>query len=391
MFVAKAHSFTQQARLAVTLAWIAGYTNIICIMACGTVVSHVSGTTSNLGRDVVEGFRGTENAWPLARYGLFLLTTFLFGAILSGVTTELGRRRGWESIYVFPMALEAVLLSIFGLGLELNEGRALTEGPMHYWMAGVASAAMGLQNATITRISSGVVRTTHVTGVLTDLGMEIVHFAWWFRDRARAAAPGTKRTFIRTLHQQTPTRRLALLAAIIGSFALGAGLGTAIYDEAARLSMVPAVIFLIWIVYQDVVRPIAEIEASDQIAGQTIEGLPSSLVVYHLRRDRSRRGKVHRLPDLEAWVERLPRTARVVVLDMGDIAHLDANAAAVLRGALARLRSEGRHLVVSGITTAQYEDLRRTGAGDLLDPSSVCPDLELAVARGLVLAERLAG
>ncbi len=65
MFVAQAQSFTQQARLAITLAWIAGYTNIITIMACGTVTSHASGTTSNLGRDVVEALRGVRGARPL--------------------------------------------------------------------------------------------------------------------------------------------------------------------------------------------------------------------------------------------------------------------------------------------------------------------------------------
>jgi len=32
MFVAQAHSFVQQARLAITLAWVAGYTNIIALL-----------------------------------------------------------------------------------------------------------------------------------------------------------------------------------------------------------------------------------------------------------------------------------------------------------------------------------------------------------------------
>ena len=50
MLVSHAHSFRQQARLAVTLAWVAGYTNIVTLLACGTVTSHVSGTTSLLDR-----------------------------------------------------------------------------------------------------------------------------------------------------------------------------------------------------------------------------------------------------------------------------------------------------------------------------------------------------
>ena len=54
MLVSQAHSFVQQGRLAITLAWVAGYTNILTILTCGTVTSHISGTTSNLGRDVAE-------------------------------------------------------------------------------------------------------------------------------------------------------------------------------------------------------------------------------------------------------------------------------------------------------------------------------------------------
>lgn len=388
MFVAQAHSFTQQARLAITLAWIAGYTNIISILACGTVTSHASGTTSNLGRDVVESFRGTPGAWGLAGYALFLLTTFVLGAILSGLTTELGRRRGWESIYVLPMALEAVLLSIFGLGLEFNEGKPMLDGSIHYWMTGVASAAMGLQNATITRISSGVVRTTHVTGVLTDLGLELVQFLWWASDRARNVPPGSTRSLVRSLHTHTSARRLALLVSIIGSFALGAGLGTLTYDQSPRLSMGPAVLFLIWIVYQDVVRPICEIEASEEMSSDSIAGLPAGLAVFHLRRDKNRKGKVHRLPNLDAWAERLPESTKVAVLDMGEVTQLDGNAAADLRSVLAYLKHRGCTLVVAGISGEQYEQLRRAGAGEYLDPLSVCPDLELAVARGIMLLDQ---
>src|SRR5690348_15435131 len=110
MFVTQAHSFTQQARLAITLAWVAGYTNIITIITCGTVTSHISGTASNLGHYIV------ELSWSLAAYSLFLLLTFVLGAMISGLSTELARRRGWESIYVLPIALETVLLAAFALG-----------------------------------------------------------------------------------------------------------------------------------------------------------------------------------------------------------------------------------------------------------------------------------
>ena len=379
MFVSQAHSFTQQARLAITLATVAGYTNILTILTCGTVTSHVSGTTSELGRDVASG------AWEKAGFALFLLGAFFVGAAASGVCTETGRRRGWESIYVLPIAVEAALLAMFAVGVELHNREALFTGAARWWMTGLASSAMGLQNATITRISSGVVRTTHVTGVLTDLGLELTQFVFWVRDKGRDIPPGSGRALVHSLHVHPSARRLALLASIVGSFALGAGLGAWAFGELGRWSMAPPVMLLIWIIYQDVAKPIAEIEPSALVGGEGGLNLPEEIALYHLRRDSRQSAATHRMPDLLAWSERLPPAARVVVLDLADVARLDANAALELRSLILRLSMQKRRLIISGINGEQYETLRRWGAGDTLDPSNVCPDLELAIARGISL------
>lgn len=381
MLVSQAHSFTQQARLAITLAWVAGYTNICTILACNTVTSHASGTVSNLGRDVVEG------AWGSAGFMLFLLVSFFLGAATSAVLTETGRRRGWQSIYVLPMAAQALLLSAFAMGIELHDPAARAGGPALWWMTCTASMAMGLQNATITRISSGVVRTTHLTGVLTDLGSETVQFLYWLRDRSTTSPPRDMRGLVRSVRVHPTARRLALLASIIGSFALGAALGTLAYEETQRWSMIPPVLFLLWIIYQDIRTPICEIEESALTDEEAGLGLPESIAVYHLRKDSGRNGKVHRLPDLLLWCERLPRTKEVIVLDLGDVAVLDENAALELRALMQRVASQGRRLVISGMTGPQYRAMREAGAGDVLDPTNVCPDLDLAIARALILAD----
>jgi uncharacterized membrane protein YoaK (UPF0700 family)/anti-anti-sigma regulatory factor len=374
VFVAQAHSFTQQARLAITLAWVAGYTNIIAVLTCGHVVSHVSGTTSDLGRGVANG------TWNLAGFALYLLATFLVGAAASGLTTELARRRGWESIYVLPMAIEALLLSGFAFGVELIEDGTPARGMWLYVMTGLASAAMGLQNATITRISSGVVRTTHVTGVITDLGIEIALLWYWLWDKRG----------VRGIRTEPVARRLVLLASIMGSFALGAGLGATLHEHLPRLAMFPPVLFLAWIIYIDVRRPIAEIEPSELLAQPGL-GLPRELAVFHLRKDHDRIGKVHRIPNLTAWAERLPAGIRVVILDLEDVKQIDRNSAMELRAALKRLGQQQCRLVIAGLNGEQYEQLKRAGAGEMLDPLSVCPDLELAIAQGIVLLEGMLG
>ncbi|HBS27956.1 MAG TPA: hypothetical protein DEB06_00555 [Phycisphaerales bacterium] len=382
MFLSQAHSFTQQARLAITLAWVAGYTNIVCLLAAGIVTSHLSGTASNLGADIAGG------KWAFAGHALYLLLTFFLGAVVSGLATEAGRRRGWESIYVLPMAIEALLLGVFAIANELHEPQVARFGSSLFWWTGIASAAMGLQNATITRISSGVVRTTHVTGVVTDLGLEAVQFFWWVFDREKDYPPGRLHSLVHAVRHHPTGRRLALLGSILGSFIVGAALGTLAYEHTPRWSMFPPVLFLLWIIYQDLRAPIVEIEPSDLVGGAGGLDLPPALGVFHLRKDRgSKSARAHRMPDLLAWADRLPPTTRVVILDLCDITHIDPNAALDFRAVLSRFASKGRRLVIAGLTPEQFTQLSQAVPSERLEPVSVCPDLDLAIARGLNLIE----
>lgn len=379
MFVAQAHSFTQQARLAITLAWVAGYTNIVTILACGTVTSHVSGTTSNLGRDIAEG------RWNLAAFTMMLLATFYFGAALSGFCTEFGRRRAWESIYVLPIVLEAILLLGFAIGIERHRGGAADWSYGLYIVTALASTAMGLQNATITRISSGVVRTTHVTGVMTDFGLESSQFAFWLWDRRQRLTFFPVAEFLRFVRRYPAVRRLALLISIVGSFAFGAALGTLAYDHIERFAMVPPVLFLIWIIAQDVLRPIAEIEESELTASAGQDGLPGNIAIYHVHKDPSRRGAVHRMPNLLVWAGRLPRHIQIVILDLGHEARLDRNAAMDIRAVLSMLKAQGRRLILAGLDHDELEQLRRAGP-EHLDPRDVCIDIDMAFIHAMSLA-----
>jgi uncharacterized membrane protein YoaK (UPF0700 family)/anti-anti-sigma regulatory factor len=383
MFVSQAHSFGQQARLAITLAWVAGYTNIVTVIACGTVTSHVSGTMSNLGRDLVEGH------WGLTGFTAFLLTSFVFGAALSGLCTETGRRRGWESLYVLPITLQALLLAAFAVLIELHDRQTVATGGRLFAMTGLASMAMGLQNATITRISSGVVRTTHLTGVFTDLGIESVQFLFWLRDRYRNSPPLPERALVHSVRTHPTARRLALLGSVIGSFGLGAGLGAFAFDHFSHWCMFPPVAFLLIVIVQDIRTPICEIESSESSGSVADLHLPAAIAVYHLRKGKGRQGQTHRLPDLLGWCARLPAFKRIVILDLGDVTLLDDNAALEIRALIIQSNARGRKLLISGISGQQYHSLRSSGAGDMLDPNNVCPDLELAIARGLSLLETL--
>jgi hypothetical protein len=251
------------------------------------------------------------------------------------------------------------------------------------------AGAMGLQNATITYISNGVVRTTHVTGIITDLGHEGAQFLCWLGDRRRNSPPARIDGIVHSVYHHPPARRLVLLAAILVMFALGAGVGTLAILYLPRIAAFFPVLFLCWLVYLDMVRPIAEIEPSVLVSKESGLDLPSAISIFHLRRDHDRHGKVHRLPNLAAWAEQLPTTTRVVILDLAGVIQVNANAAMELRALTGKFKRDSRALILAGINPQQFQQISRAVGETLLEPENACGDLELAIARGINLAEQL--
>ena len=378
MFVAQAHSFRQQARLAITLAWVAGYTNVVGLVECGVAVSHVSGTASAFGRDVA----GRER--ELAAFAGWLLAWFLVGALLSGLLMERARRTGRKSIYVMPIALEALVLTAFAILVakySVLVPDALAGGPL---LASTATAcfAMGLQNATITRISGGVVRTTHVTGVVTDLGLELSHLLSAHepqRQRSTEAPAGGSHRL-----------RALLLASILGSFVVGAALAGLVTPRAHGWCMIPPVAFLLWIIWQDVRRPIADLEPETLEALSPGIALPRNMAYFRLRCRGSRAGGLHRLPNMQAWADRLDPDVDVVVLDLSEADDVDLEGAQDLRAVAQSLHRSHRALAIAGVDPRRFESLRAEGVTDVMPVGSVCADRELAIAYAVERAEHFA-
>lgn len=367
MFKSQAHSFTQQARLAISLSWVAGYTNALTLLTCGQVTSHLSGSVSQLGVDVA------EMQWSKAGYLLCLTLMFLLGAFTAGALTELGRMRRFQSVYVLPMVAEAALLGLFALLVDWQANGALAAGNARVWLTFLPSFAMGLQNATITRISGGVVRTTHVTGVVTDLGLELSKIVFRLL--------GWKRKLDERRAIQERWRALLLLS-IPGSFALGAGLGTLSFDLFEAYSMVPAVVFLAMLVIQDVLVPIAAVE----LRTGTHDGR-AIIALYHAEPPAN--GKRHRMPDLSTWAANLDEHVRVIVLDLTNLADMGDRSALEVRALMLHLRQEGRVLVLAGLGKAQIATMHHAGVLLDFDADDLCTDLKSAALRAEKLAAEL--
>ncbi|MFT5933758.1 MAG: uncharacterized membrane protein YoaK (UPF0700 family) [Hydrogenophaga sp.] len=151
-------------KLGSVLAFVAGAINAGGLLAVGQYTSHMTGIVSSVADNLVLG-----QAW-LALSGLIALLAFLLGAMCTTWLVNWGMRLALRSAYGLPLMLEALLLLVFGLfGAALDLLQALLV-PLTVMLL---CFIMGLQNAVITKISQARIRTTHVTGLVTDLGIEL--------------------------------------------------------------------------------------------------------------------------------------------------------------------------------------------------------------------------
>ena len=163
-------------RLGYTLTFVAGATNAGGFLAVAQYTSHMTGIVSAMADHVA-----------LAEYTLVLggagaLLSFMAGAACSAVLVNFARGRQLHSEYALPLLLEAALLLVFGL---LGARLALIDTLLVPLAVMLLCFIMGLQNAVISKLSRAEIRTTHVTGMATDLGIELGKLI--YRNSAAAA------------------------------------------------------------------------------------------------------------------------------------------------------------------------------------------------------------
>lgn len=203
--VAPGRSATADTQLGMVLAFVAGAVNAGGFLAVGQYTSHMSGIFSSLADNVVLG------AFGLVVAGLGGLLAFVAGAACSAILINWGRRRNRPDFYARPLLLEAALLLGFGLLGGLAHG-ATGFTPLAVLML---CFIMGLQNATVTKISGARIRTTHVTGMITDMGIELGKLVYWNRDQTNPQA----------FRVRADRPKLRLLGLLLGSFFAGGVFG----------------------------------------------------------------------------------------------------------------------------------------------------------------------
>jgi uncharacterized membrane protein YoaK (UPF0700 family) len=215
-------------RLGRSLAFVAGAANAGGFVAVGQYTSHMSGIVSSTADSLALGDIG------LAGAGFASLLSFMCGAAASALMINWGKRRALRSLYAMPLMLEAMLLLAFGfLGANLEAHRVL------FVPATVALLCfvMGLQNAMITKISKAEIRTTHVTGLVTDMGIELGKLFYW-----NGPLAGDMREHSPVLADRG---RLALLASLLAAFFCGALAGAVGFKHMGFIATVPLATVLV--------------------------------------------------------------------------------------------------------------------------------------------------
>lgn len=207
--------------LAAYLAATAGYVNSGGFVMIGSFTSHVTGSIGRFANDLANAqFAASVSALSLA-------LAFFLGAVAASLILE-GSEQPMPSRYSLALAVEAGLLFFF----VFIAGFSRTTHPrLQDAEAALLCTAMGLQNALVTRLSGAIVRTTHLTGIVTDLGMETARWYRWYHARLlttpRASQPP----------RQPPDGRITLHLAITVSFVLGAAAGAVLTARASRWAM----------------------------------------------------------------------------------------------------------------------------------------------------------
>ncbi len=101
----------------------------------------------------------------------------MLGVATGTALGEAVARRGVRSVFALTLGLEAALLAAFMLaaGADFADGHVAPEPPWHFYLiAAIAVLAMGVQNPALRRVGGAGVRTTYITGMLTDFTEELV-------------------------------------------------------------------------------------------------------------------------------------------------------------------------------------------------------------------------
>jgi uncharacterized membrane protein YoaK (UPF0700 family) len=208
------------------LAFQAGSINAGGFLACHRFVTHITGLFTHFGAEIGSGHYAA--ALGMLSVPLF----FIAGAMISGFLVDRNLHMEKPAKYAtsfFLIFLGMMMVVFVGYQGGFGEFGAPLALGSDYSLLALLCLASGLQNATVTSASGAVVRTTHLTGVATDLGIGLVRI--FLPARGQSKSIESQRNFMRIC--------------ILLSFALGSALATSVFIQTQYFGfLIPATISL---------------------------------------------------------------------------------------------------------------------------------------------------
>ncbi|MBC7509193.1 MAG: DUF1275 domain-containing protein [Ferruginibacter sp.] len=214
----KSRTLQHNLKLASLLSFVAGIVNVSGFFSIQKLTTNVTGHFAYFADEVIRG-----NFSEALVYLLYIFA-FFFGAFASGLLVELVSKINVRFINIIPITVEIIILTsiaFFGKDAAVKNANIIACSLLF---------AMGLQNALVTSISNSVVRTTHLTGLFTDLGIELSQIFFYRRpDQLKRLQSSIK-----------------LRLVIISFFFLGCMAGGYTYLLYGLLSLLPAAVILVF-------------------------------------------------------------------------------------------------------------------------------------------------
>ena len=207
--------------LAAGLALEAGMVNSVGFLAVQIYTSHMTGLTATLADQLVLG------DYVIAGIAALGIVCFICGAATSTIIVEWATRRHMKSRYALVFVAEALTTLLVGLLAQ-----EFTDHQLFWPIVAVLCWTMGIQNAIMTGITHGLIRTTHVTGMVTDFAMELGRLVY----RNRPDDPDPVRA---------DKYRIKLHLTIWGCFFVGGVIGAALSLWIGFYTVMPAAALLL--------------------------------------------------------------------------------------------------------------------------------------------------
>ncbi|MCB0458122.1 MAG: DUF1275 domain-containing protein [Flavobacteriaceae bacterium] len=157
----KSRTLKHNLRIATILSLVAGIVNVTGFLEFKQLTTNVTGHFALFINDVAE-----FDVWKGTIYFLYIFS-FLLGSFISSFLIEKYKDNKKLNVFVFPTIIEClvlILIPIIHTTTQVKNPDLIVCSLLF---------AMGLQNSFVTKISNAIVRTTHLTGLFTDLGIEL--------------------------------------------------------------------------------------------------------------------------------------------------------------------------------------------------------------------------